>query len=192
MAKIFENLLGYFKLDEEDEYEDYIDDYDEKELARERVREQNRVDRDLQEKRMSTRSQSSSRRADIQELQEARAERSSRMERTSNNKVIPIRTTQKGLEVCIMKPGSFGDSQDICDILLSGRVVVVNLEGFDPDDAQRIMDFISGAVYAVNGKLQQISRYIFIFSPENIDISGDYRELVQEDGFGVPKLNKEF
>ena len=43
--------------------------------------------------------------------------------------------------------------------------------GFDPDDAQRIMDFISGCIYAINGKYHQISKYIFIFTPENVDIS---------------------
>ena len=77
-------------------------------------------------------------------------------------------------------------------MLLTGRAVVVNLEGFDPDVAQRIMDFISGAVYAIGGKLHQISRYIFIFSPDNIDISGDYLDLVPVDGLGVPTINKEF
>ncbi|MCX4317296.1 MAG: cell division protein SepF, partial [Lachnospiraceae bacterium] len=102
-------------------------------------------------------------------------------------------TTQKGMEVCIMKPDSFEDSQDICDMLLSGRAVVVNLEGFDPLEAQRIMDFISGSVYAISGKLHQISKYIFIFSPDSIDISGDsFGVATEEDGFEVPTLNKEF
>ena len=114
------------------------------------------------------------------------------MERTASNKIVPIRTTPKGLEVCIMKPSTFEDSQDICDMLLTGRASVVNLEGFDPLDAQRIMDFISGCVYAINGKLHQISKYIFIFSPDSIDISGDYLEFMPDEGFEVPTLNKEF
>lgn len=121
-----------------------------------------------------------------------RERRAARMERTTSNKVVPIRTTPKGLEVCIMKPSSFEDSQDICDMLLTGRAVVVNLEGFDPIDAQRIMDFISGSVYAINGKLHQISKYIFIFSPDTIDISGDYLGFIADDSFEVPTLNKEF
>ena len=91
-----------------------------------------------------------------------------------------------------MKPSTFADSQDICDLLLEGRAVVVNLEGFDPLEAQRIMDFISGCVYSINGRLHQISRYIFIFSPDSIDISGDYLDIAAEDGFGVPTINQEF
>lgn len=115
-----------------------------------------------------------------------------RMERPEGSKVIPIRTTQRGLEVCIMKPKNFEDSQDICDVLLSGRAAVVNLEDFDIDLAQRIMDFISGAVYSMNGKLYQISGFIFIVSPESVDISGDYNEILEQSGFEVPTLSKEF
>lgn len=195
MAKIFENLLGYFKLGDEDEdYEDYIEDYDEKEIARlEKSREIARSERESSDRsRRSLKSQQTSRRGEVQELTQARGERVTKVERTSSNKIVPIRTTPKGLEVCIMKPSSFEESQDICDLLLSGRAVVVNLEGFDPEMAQRIMDFISGAVYAVNGKLHQISKYIFIFSPDMIDISGDYLDLMPEEGFGVPNINKEF
>ena len=54
------------------------------------------------------------------------------------------------------------------------------------------MDFISGCVYSINGRLHQISRYIFIFSPDSIDISGDYLDAVPDDGFGVPTINQEF
>ena len=44
------------------------------------------------------------------------------------------------LEVNVIKPHTFEDSQEICNMLLTNRPVIVNLEGFDPDDAQRIMD----------------------------------------------------
>ncbi|MCH5265633.1 MAG: cell division protein SepF [Lachnospiraceae bacterium] len=95
------------------------------------------------------------------------------------------------MQVSIIKPSTFEDSQEICNMLLAGRPVVVNLEGFDPDDAQRIMDFISGCIYAINGKYHQISKYIFIFSPENVDISGDSLTF---DGntATMPVINREF
>lgn len=194
MANVIKNFLGYFRLGEEDDdYEDYMDEMDEKERGRmekERVRDLERMQKaeTFNERKTSRRI----REVDVPDFQESRREKPLRAEKTSNNKIVPIRTTTKGLEVCIMKPSTFEDSQEICDMLLSGRAVVVNLEGFDPDVAQRIMDFISGAVYAVSGKLHQISRYIFIFSPDNIDISGDYLDLVPVDGLGVPTINKEF
>ena len=111
----------------------------------------------------------------------------------ASSKIVPIKTANRSLEVSIMKPATFADSQDICDMLLEGRAVVVNLEGFDPLEAQRIMDFISGCVYSINGRLHQISRYIFIFSPDSIDISGDYLDIATDDeGFGVPTINQDF
>ena len=115
-----------------------------------------------------------------------------RMERTTTNKVVPIRTTSRGLEVCVIKPRAFEEAQDVCDMLLLGRAVILNLEGIDQSEAQRIIDFVCGTVYAVSGKLHAVARYIFIFSPSNIDISGEFAEFFSEDGFGVPKFGKDF
>lgn len=206
MANILKNFLGYLKLGEDDDYDDYVNDYDEKEELREERSKSRREDKDSFEEKYerptrvdkSTSRTSTTKEKDFDSLQipvsETRKERTQRLEREKvpGSKIVPIRTTTKGFEVCIMKPTSFEDSQDICDMLLTGRAAVVNLEGFDPTDAQRIMDFISGCVYAINGKLHQISRYIFIFSPDSVDISGDYLDLMPVEGFGVPTINKEF
>lgn len=124
---------------------------------------------------------------------ETRRERVPRPERSaSSGRVVPLRSASasKSLEVSIMKPTRFDDSQDICDMLLDERATVVNLEGIDLSLAQRIMDFISGSVYALNGKIHQISNLIFIISPENVDISGDYLSYVEQNGFEVPTLNR--
>lgn len=111
---------------------------------------------------------------------------------SANNRVVPLRSASASrvLEVSIMKPTRFDDSQDICDMLVDERATVVNLEGIDLALAQRIMDFISGAVYSLNGKIHQISNLIFIISPENVDISGDYLSYVEQNGFEVPTLNQ--
>lgn len=185
------NALGYLKFsDDEEDYDDY-DEYEEEEQERKLFSSQPKAAPRMEERKPVFTQQE---RVAATKEEPAEARRfTSRMERTTNNKIVPIRTTSRGMEVCIMKPTSFEDSQDICDMLLTGRAAVVNLEGFDPDEAQRVMDFISGCVYAINGKLHQISKYIFIFSPDNIDISGDYLELASDGfGFGVPTLNKEF
>lgn len=108
----------------------------------------------------------------------------------SKPKVVPM-NNRAMMEVNIIKPNTFEDSQNICNTLLSGRPVVVNLEGFDPDDAQRIMDFISGCIYAIKGQYHQISKYIFIFTPENVDISGDSLSL-EGNTAKMPTLNREF
>ncbi len=124
---------------------------------------------------------------------ESRKERVQRPERPqATGRVVPLRsaTASRALEVSIMKPTRFDDSQDICDMLVAERATVVNLEGIDLALAQRIMDFISGAVYSLNGKIHQISSLIFIISPENVDISGDYLSYVEQNGFEVPTLNQ--
>lgn len=95
---------------------------------------------------------------------------------------------KKGMAVAIQKPSAFEDSEAICDMLIRGQAVVVNLEGFNPDDAQRIMDFLSGCIYAMDGKLNQIAKYIFLFSPDGVDVSGD----ISFDASGVPTFNREF
>ncbi|MDD6034984.1 MAG: cell division protein SepF [Lachnospiraceae bacterium] len=124
---------------------------------------------------------------------ENRKERTMRTERSAaSGRVVPLRSASasRSLEVSIMKPTRFDDSQDICDMLVDERATVVNLEGIDLALAQRIMDFISGAVYSLNGKIHQISNLIFIISPENVDISGDYLSYVEQNGFEVPTLNQ--
>jgi cell division inhibitor SepF len=188
MADLFKNILDKLKLTEEDEdYDDYVSEAEEREMRRAQKIEKKAINR-----QNSYDNQRIDEQANYAVVNEQKRERTARMERTSSNKVVPIRTTPKGFEVCIMKPVTFEDSQDICDMLLSGRAAVINLEGFDVDLAQRIMDFISGSVYALNGKLHQISSYIFIICPDSVDISGDYLDLIQSDGFEVPTLNKEF
>lgn len=192
MANLFKNILDSLKLTEDEEYDDYVNEVEEKELKRVERMERKATKQQPPFSRSFERENESQTPLVNNIVSEPKKERIARMEKMTSNKVVPIRTTPKGFEVCIMKPSTFEDSQDICDMLLSGRAAVINLEGFDVDLAQRIMDFISGSVYALNGKLHQISSYIFIISPDTVDISGDYLDLIKNDGFEVPTLNKEF
>ncbi len=205
MANLIKNFLDSMKLTEDDDNDDY-EDYVQEEETKERKRAEK-----LEQKRQEKKSFSTSRNvpSDDYTFSAGTASNSSSMNSSTTNlndirkqkvekptppvsRVVPIRNTVRGLEVCIMKPTSFEDSQDICDMLLSGRAAVINLEGFDVDIAQRVMDFVSGAVYSLNGKLHQISSYIFIISPDSVDVSGDYLDLIRQNGFEVPTLNKEF
>ena len=96
-------------------------------------------------------------------------------------KVTPLRQTKKvgaGMEVCVIKPNTVEDAREITETLLSGRTVILNLEGLDLEIAQRIIDFTSGATYAIDGNLQKISNYIFLVTPTNVDISGDLQDLL--------------
>ena len=100
----------------------------------------------------------------------------------SNNKVTPMRQPARrnnaSMEVCVIKPTSVDDAREITETLLSGRTVILNLEGLDLEVAQRIIDFTSGATFAISGNLQKISNYIFLVTPTNVDISGDLQDLL--------------
>ena len=102
----------------------------------------------------------------------------------SNNKVTPMRQPQArrnngvSMEVCVIRPNSVEDAREITETLLNGRTVILNLEGMDLEIAQRIIDFTSGAAYAISGNLQKISNYIFLVTPTNVDISGDLQDLL--------------
>jgi len=101
------------------------------------------------------------------------------------SKVVPINNrSARNMEVCVIKPSTVEDSREVTDTLLSGRAVVLNLEGIHVDVAQRIIDFTSGSCYAINGNLQKISNYIFIITPESVEISGDFQDLLS-GGFDV-------
>lgn len=103
-----------------------------------------------------------------------------------SSKVVPIR---RGMEVSLVKPTSMEDSREICDYLLAGKAVVLNMEGIHMEVAQRIIDFASGATYSMNGNLQKISNYIFIATPETVGLSGDFQELLSEGTLNISGLN---
>lgn len=101
----------------------------------------------------------------------------------SSSNVTSIRRTGRGqvnadMAVYLAKPTAYDDSRVITETLLEGRTVILNLEGMDLEVAQRIIDFISGATFAIHGNLQKVSNYIFLVTPNNVDISGDIQDLL--------------
>ena len=109
-----------------------------------------------------------------------------------NTKIAPMRSRKAGgMEVCVIKPKSMEDAREITETLLEECTVVLNMEGLDLDVAQRIIDFASGSCYAIHGNLQKISNYIFIITPESVDISGDFQEILTGT-FDVPSFGTRF
>lgn len=91
----------------------------------------------------------------------------------SNNK---NRKGYSNMEVVNVKPTSVEDGRRITDLLLQSKVVFLDLEGIDMNMAQRIIDFVSGASYAIDGTLQPMSRYTFVIAPPAVNVSGDFNE----------------
>ncbi|MCI9361790.1 MAG: cell division protein SepF [Hungatella sp.] len=105
----------------------------------------------------------------------------------SSAKVVPMKQ-QPSAELSMIRPTSIEDAEEIGDYLLAGKAVVLNMEGLHMEVAQRIIDFTSGATYAINGNLQKISNYIFIAVPASVDLSGDFQGL-NNSGLDMPGMN---
>lgn len=94
------------------------------------------------------------------------------------------------MEVCVVKPTALDDSREIINTLLGGRTVILNLEGLDLEVSQRIIDFTSGATYAIDGHLQKISSYIFLLTPTNVEISGDLQDLLSGGALSASAVSR--
>ncbi len=108
----------------------------------------------------------------------------------SSSKITPMRTSKRSsqavnMEVCVIKPTTMEEAREIADTLVDNSTVILNLEGIDVELAQRIIDFTSGACYSLGGSLQQVSSYIFVLGPYNVDITGDLQNIL---GGSVPSV----
>jgi cell division inhibitor SepF len=86
----------------------------------------------------------------------------------------------KQLKVMVVEPVSFDDVQHVADYLKSKKPVVVNLENADSEISRRMIDFISGTTYALDGSMQKISNQIFLCAPQNVDVAYSHRDEQQE------------
>lgn len=75
------------------------------------------------------------------------------------------------MQVVLIRAESVEDSKEICDQLLSGNVVVVNMENASNKQKSRIIDFISESVYGMNGNILSVSNYIYVTALEDIVLS---------------------
>lgn len=180
---VFDNIKEFFSLvDEDDDYDydsnPYDDDEDEVSAA----------ELQRQEKAQARRQ------AKAEREQQRAAVREPRTDRMSRGKVIPIHRTNGGFEVCIVRPSDKDNAEEACSLLMNNCAVVLNLEGLDMAKAQGIIDFISGCLYAIDGNMQSISKYIVVCTPNGIDISGESLEELtgsSGDNYSVT-LDQEF
>jgi cell division inhibitor SepF len=94
----------------------------------------------------------------------------------------------RGSEVYVIKPQDFNEAQTVTDFLKDGKAIIINMEGIELTAAQRIIDFIGGACYALDGSLQAISANIFVAAPPDIEVTGDLREELLNDSTISPNL----
>ena len=83
-------------------------------------------------------------------------------------------------EVVLFRPGSFNDTSKAADDLRNRKAVIVNMENVDKAMARRVVDFLSGCVYALDGDVKKIAQSAYLFCPHNMDIVGDLEALTAE------------
>ncbi len=172
---VLDKFLNFMKLDDDDEYDDDFfgdDEFEEEKPKKNIFKKDKKFDYDDDDD------------DDYYDKKPAR---------TTSHKVTPMRQSSRraSMGVCVIKPTAVDEAREITETLLGGSTVILNLEGMDLEVAQRIIDFTSGATFAINGNLQKISNYIFLVTPTNVDISGDLQDLLNSS-FDVPSIKTRY
>ena len=89
-------------------------------------------------------------------------------------------TASNKQEVVLFRPGTFNDTSKAADDLRNRKAVIVNMENVDKAMARRVVDFLSGCVYALDGDVKKIAQSAYLFCPHNMDIVGDLETLQAE------------
>ena len=100
---------------------------------------------------------------------------------TTDSKVVNI-STQTQMQVVLVKPDRFDNVSEIAEHLRSKHAVVLNLEATNKDVARRLVDFLSGCAYALDGKIKKIAISTYIITPYNVDIVGDLIDELENNG----------
>ncbi len=180
MASLYSKFLDFIGIEEGDELEDdrrddyYRDDRDDRYNRSDRYERGERTER-------GERYDRGDRGDNVVSFNNRSSGRGGRADRgaTTTGGNLPI---SGGMKMIVYHPVSYEDTQAIIDNLKNRKPVIVNMEELEVDSAQRILDFLSGAVYALNGTMCKISRGIFVVAPNNYDVVGngedDYDDMI--------------
>lgn len=100
--------------------------------------------------------------------------------KVDKNNIVSIQTAQKSAKVMLIEPRAYDEVQEIADHLKNRKAVVINLQRISHDQAKRIVDFLSGTVYAIGGDIQKLGMNIFLCTPDNVDVTGSISDFLSE------------
>ncbi|WP_020615567.1 cell division protein SepF [Paenibacillus daejeonensis] len=112
--------------------------------------------------------------------QDSNSFESRRQQQAKSNNVVSIHS-QKNTRVVLIEPRTYDEAQEIADHLRSRRPVIVNLQRVRTEQAVRVVDFLSGTVYALNGNISKLGPNIFLCTPDSVEIQGTITEMMAED-----------
>ncbi|MBE3581037.1 MAG: cell division protein SepF [Thermoanaerobacteraceae bacterium] len=103
-------------------------------------------------------------------------------------KLVSLPTARGAMRLMVAHPQSYEQGAVLAENLKSYRPVIVNLEKMPPEEARRLLDFLSGAVFALGGQVSRVGQAIFVFTPSNIDLSGDLEFKSAGGGLAWPDI----
>ncbi|ANZ95801.1 MULTISPECIES: cell division protein SepF [Brochothrix] len=99
----------------------------------------------------------------------------------TKNNVVRINSEVDDTNVTLHEPRIYSEVQGIADALLNRQVVVVNLQRMDKEQSLRMIDFLSGNIYAINGEIKRLGNNIFLCVPENVNVDGAISEYISNN-----------
>ncbi|SFB19152.1 cell division inhibitor SepF [Lentibacillus halodurans] len=121
----------------------------------------------------------------VEQQEEVNSYESAGTQRSKNGNVVNLTTMQGPTsKVVLHEPRNYSEAQEIADNVVNKRAIVINMQRVDHEQAKRIVDFLSGTVYAINGDIQKLGAETFLCTPDNVDVSGSITEsIVEEDEY---------
>jgi cell division inhibitor SepF len=180
VANIFKNLLNGLNLGDDD-FDDEDDGYNWDEPAKKSIARSKRESDDDDAEEELPKRKPFGKKDESFDNDDDYEQKPVKQPKRNYGKVVHMKSIQGGagrMELRVIRPKMYDDSKEICDTLAGGMPVVLNLEGLNGDLAQKILDFTSGAVYAMDGNLQKVTSYIFVITPSSVDISGNFDEML--------------
>lgn len=111
----------------------------------------------------------------------AKERRNVQIETNPSSNIVSLQNLQKSSKVILVEPRVYAEAQDISEHLKNKRAVVVNLQRIDKDQGIRIVDFLSGTVYALGGDIQRIGTDIFLCAPDTVEVAGAISDYFYDD-----------
>lgn len=94
-----------------------------------------------------------------------------------------VSSAKSQVNMVIIKSSDYGDARTVADHILGNRAVLLNLENCNKDMAQRILDFLSGVVYAQGGDLQRVAHSTYAVTPRNVGLQGELTDELKEEEY---------
>ncbi|WP_026674359.1 cell division protein SepF [Alkalihalobacterium bogoriense] len=116
----------------------------------------------------------------IDEAAAAQEESTEGRRRSKGQNVVSLQSIQQTAKVILHEPRTYDEAQDIADHLKNRKAVIINLQRISHEQAKRIVDFLSGTVYAIGGDIQKLGANIFLCTPDNVDVSGTITEMFED------------